>query len=456
MLNSALNINFAVKFKSITFYFREMKRLLFLGTILTILGADANAQAVTDTVSVGAGYVNQNYYQLSSGTKTTASKAEWDIAFQTSGDMSYAIAANTYSGAVVYHYPNGSVNNWGDATDTAGLITWPKLYNAETTWNTGAFNQGADASNPFDLGWGIYDISTHFITGDSLYIVKLTDGNFKKLWIKNLANGVYNFIYANLDGTNPDTVALSKATYATKNFGYYSLVNNAAVDHEPVASTAWDLVFTQYTSDLTAGASPTPYMGTATGVLQNAGVLVAKAADVANTATYADYATQTYKEEINTIGWDWKVYANSVYTVEDSTVYFVQAQDSAIWKIVFKGFGGSTTGDFIFTKEKLKSAPVPPTPSAINNINNVATLSIYPNPVVAGGNLNVVVDLFQSNTNVNVTMYDISGKQVFNTNVNNQKGLKAIAVPTAGLRAGLYIVSLDVNGSKAVQKVSIQ
>jgi hypothetical protein len=53
-------------------------------------------------------------------------------------------------------------------------------------------------------------------------------------------------------------------------------------------------------------------------------------------------------------------------------------------------------------------------------------------------------------------MYDITGKQVFKTNINNQTGLKAFTLPTSGFRAGLYIVALDVNGSTAVQKVSVQ
>ncbi len=437
-----------------------MKRLLLLGSIFTIVGAQVNAQTTAiDTVSVGAGYVNQNYYQLSTGTKSPVAKNEWDIAFQTGGaSMGYSIMTNAASGVDLYTYPNAIADSahFAGAFDTTGLSTWPKMYNSETTWSTGAFSQHNDPANAFDLGWGLYDLSTHIVTGDSLFVVKTTNGTFKKVWIKNLNTGIYNFSYANLDGTNPHTVAFAKANYDTKNFGYYSLSNDSAVDHEPVVDTAWDLLFTQYTANLGGG-----YMGTATGILANEGVVIAKATNVANTATYVDYATQTYSEDINIIGWNWKTYNQgaNAYTVEDSTVYFVQAKDSAIWKVVMTGFGASANGNMIFSKIKLKSAPVvvtPPPPTAINSVNNLATLSIYPNPVAQGTNLNVVVDLMQANANVNLAIYDITGKQVFNTKVANQTGLKALAVPTAGFKAGLYIISLDVNGYKATQKVSIQ
>jgi hypothetical protein len=426
-----------------------MKRILLLSSVLTILGAEVKAQSVIDTVSVGAAYVNQNYYQLSSGNKNAVVKNEWDIAFQSTGTMSYGISINSYSGVALYTYPHGNISTWNTTMDTAGLSTWPKMNNSETTWDLGAFNQNANSANQLDLGWGNYDMATHFITGDSLFVIRLTNGDVKKLWIKNLANGTYNFVYANLDGTSEHTVALNKSDYATKNFGYYSLVNNAAVNHEPVINTKWDLVFTQYTAALGGGY-------TVTGILSNAGVVVAKAYPVANPTTFVDYQNQTYHDEINTIGYNWKAFTNNTYVIEDSTVYFVQAKDSAIWKVVMLGFGGSTTGNFIFSKEKLKSAPVVTPPTSINNVNNIATLSVYPNPVAQGTNLNIVIDLMQANTNVNLSVYDVTGKEVFKTKVNNQSGLQAIAVPTAGLRAGMYVVALDVNGGRAIQKVSIQ
>jgi len=414
-----------------------------------MLSAAANAQVVVDTVSVGAGYVNQNYYQLSSGTKSAVPKSEWDIAFQTSGSMSYSIEINSASGVTLYTYPNGTTAAWAGTMDTTGLSTWPKMYNSETTWNTGAFNQNANPADQFDLGWGNYDMSTHFVNGDSLFVIKLTNGDFKKLWIKNLANGVYNFVYANLDGTNEQTRTLTKSAYATKNFGYYSLVNNAEVDHEPVANTNWDLVFTQYTADLGI-----PY--TVTGVLANQGVVIAKMYPVAGADTITNYAGQTYSSNINAIGYNWKAFTGGAYVVEDSTAFFVQAKDSAIWRVVMTGFGGSADGNNIFSKEKLKSAPVVPPPTGINEISKLATLSLYPNPVAKGTDLNVVIDLVKANSEVSVAICDFTGKQVFRTKVNNQAGLKAFAIPTSGLRPGMYVVALDVDGNRAVQKVSIQ
>ncbi len=53
-----------------------------------------------------------------------------------------------------------SVAQW-DQVDTAGLgSSWSPQQNSEIAWNSGALNQGL-TSNPFDLGWGIYNQITH-------------------------------------------------------------------------------------------------------------------------------------------------------------------------------------------------------------------------------------------------------------------------------------------------------
>ena len=38
----------------------------------------------------------------------------------------------------------------------------------------------------FDMGWGIYSMITHHVTGDSLYAIKTVGGDWKKLWIQKL------------------------------------------------------------------------------------------------------------------------------------------------------------------------------------------------------------------------------------------------------------------------------
>ena len=48
----------------------------------------------------------------------------------------------------------------------------------------------------------MYNLATHHIIGDSLFIIKTVDGNWKKLWLEKKVSGEYLFKYANLDGSN--------------------------------------------------------------------------------------------------------------------------------------------------------------------------------------------------------------------------------------------------------------
>jgi hypothetical protein len=419
-----------------------MKKLLLLGSALTVCSAAMHAQSVIDTVSVGAGYANQTFYNLSTGTKSSVPKNTWDLSFDATAFGS-SVQVNSATGTMIWTYPNGDINSW-NTVDTAGLSSWTPQYNSDTSWAIGAFDKGADATNPIDLGWGIYSTTTHIITGDSLFVIKLSNGDYKRLWIKNLSSGIYNFVYANLDGTSEQTATVDKANYANKNFGYYSIVSGAALDHEPAQTANWDLLFTQYTAFL-------PMAYTVTGVLSNKGVQVAKLSGIANVATYNNYQTQTYQTAINTIGYDWKSFTGTAYAIEDSTLYFVKTADTDVWKMVFTGFDGSSTGNTMFSKEKLNTV------LAIDeHAHIIASLSIYPNPVAAGANVNVAFDLQKGSSNANLTIVDISGRILFNQTVNVNNGFSAVAIPTQGLKAGLYLVSLSVDGKKATQKVIVQ
>lgn len=61
--------------------------------------------AINDTLTMGSNYANDVYFKLSDGTKNSASRASWDIAFK-SAIMSASIIANTTMGIELYTYPN--------------------------------------------------------------------------------------------------------------------------------------------------------------------------------------------------------------------------------------------------------------------------------------------------------------------------------------------------------------
>lgn len=415
-----------------------MRKTILLSIASLFLTIGAKAQMVLDTVSTGPGYANHTWYSLQTGSTVSASKTSWDIAFATSAiGMGSSIRVNAVIGTRLWVYPNDDTSGWA-TLDTAGIDGWPEFYNSDTSWLEGAFEDGTNYADWTDLGWGVYNMSTHFITGDSLFVIKLTDNSYRKIWIQTLASGTYNFKFSNLDNTGGISHSLSKSTYGGKNFGYYSLRTNTESNPEP-ANVNWDLLFTQY---------PTlfPGMGhyNVTGVLQNHGTEAVKAYPINNPATYDDYSAHEFSTEFNILGYNWKTYTGGTYVIEDSTVYFVKTRSEDIWKVVFTGFGGSANGDFYFKKEKISS-------TGINDMENKPFMNVYPNP--CSTNACLVVDATGENNRVEI--YNITGSMVYNTYIN-AAGLTQIQLPVETLEKGNYIVRFSNNKGSNTSKLIVQ
>jgi hypothetical protein len=173
----------------------KMKKF-YIFALFMILTGIIGAQQVDDVVITGEGYANQVWYSMENGEVGSADLNNWDLAFEIIG-ISASIRANTQKGLVVYQAPFAT-GEWESLTELDP--NWPSLNNDITSWHRGAFN--LHSTSDFDLGWGIYNPITHFVTGDSLYVIELAEGGTKKLRIDVLASGVYTFTYANLDGSD--------------------------------------------------------------------------------------------------------------------------------------------------------------------------------------------------------------------------------------------------------------
>jgi len=417
-----------------------MKKVL-LASLLAAGSLSVNAQAVVDTVSVGASYANNVWYSLANDEQGSAPKNNWDLAFDVSGFGS-TIHINSVGGVMIWKYPKNDTAGWG-SVDTTGIGAWTARWNSDTSWAYGAIGRYANPSDPFDLDWGKYNMTTHTVIGDSIFIVKLGDGSYRKLWIESLVSNVYNIKYANLDGTGAQTVAFDKTTYGGKNFGYYSLVNNTALNREP-ATANWDLVFGQYSALI-----PSAY--TVTGVLNNVGIETALDSSVANVTTFNTWAPLTFHPEINTIGYDWKTFGGTSYTIEDSTVYFLKQATGDVWKIIMTGFGGSSNGNIIFSKEKVYTN----TTGAPGVAATTTSVAIYPNPAVSQA-VNVVYSFGAATDAATITIRDMSGKVVLINNVDGSAGLHRFVVPAGMLTPGMYIVDVKNGSSQNQQKLIVQ
>ncbi len=420
-----------------------MMKKAILSTILGCFGAAAIAQnIITDTVTTGPQYQNQIWYSLESGNKTSTDKFAWDIAFRSFG-VSASIIINDGGDVQLWKYPNGGISEW-NTVDTAGMNAWTESFNSEKDWEEGAFNQFAVGS--LNYGWGEYDQVTHDVTGNAIFIIKLADGNFKKIIIESLLNdGTFNFKYANLDGTQEQSISLLKSNYADKNYVYYSLSTDQILDLEP-NRTEWDLLFTQYTDVVTMGPEPMPYK--VAGVLTG---LQAKSiqADEVDQDSYKDYENHTFESDKNIIGYDWKSFDmnTSTYLIEDSIVYFINSGDH-IWKVVFTDFGGSANGEFMFTKELLKTTSIH-TPNE-----TLASLTLYPNPVV-NADLNIAYHLSASVQDVTISIFDNLGRVQFQEKAGINTGMNVKTVNTQSWAKGMYVLIMDINGQKITKKITV-
>ena len=392
-----------------------------------------------DSVSLNSSCSHQSFYNFNDGEIANVDNTNWDLAFS-SGGYGSAIRINSQAGVELYVYPNGDINDW-NSVDITNISNWPSIINSDTTWSIGAFNATSDPTNSLDLGWGVYSTITHHITGDSLHIIKLSNGDYKKLQMIKLSSGNYEFKYANIDGTNEVVTSVSKSNYTSKNFGYYSITNNNELDREP-NSSSWHILFTKYVTEIYPGMN----YGV-TGVLTNKNIEVAKAENV--DLTNVSHSGYSFSSQINTIGYDWKSYnMNSFsYDITDSLCFFVKDDQGSIWKLQLTGFEGNSTGNIHFNVENILSAS--------DNITDKNIFAIYPNPTTSK-EIKIIYDINHRTSSLNkVKFFDINGKLVKSLKLGNN-GFNERNVNLYDLKSGVYFVSLITDEKSFQQKLIIQ
>jgi hypothetical protein len=323
-----------------------MKNLIYLLLALFVLSSCNDPvepdQPVTlaDSISMGAGYADEVFYSLDNGIVKVSPRSSWDIAFSTN-PMSSTVLINEGYGVELYAYPKGDFAAW-DNVDTSGMAEWPALYNADTAWYFGAFDRN-ETGHP-DYGWGVYNTQTHDVVGDSLFIIKTSDGSLLKIFIEKRAamSNSFTIQYGSIDQAG-ESKEIACAPYTDKNFVYFSLASGEILDIEP-DSDSWDLLFTKYYDE------SIPY--NVTGVLTNMEIETAEIRDT--DPGLADPSTAEFSSHISVIGSDWKTFDMGTfqYLIEPDRCYFVRRGDDT-FKLTFTGTDGSASGKIVFDIEKL-------------------------------------------------------------------------------------------------------
>lgn len=411
---------------------------IFTVLLASLLAFSAMAQTNVEVVT-GASYVDDVYYSFNNGSVVSAPRDNWDIAFAPD-NFDVSILANNGYGVELYTYPNGAIADWA-SLDTNGLSTWPAMYNSIENLEDGAFLRNMNSENAFDQGWGLYNMATHIIEGDSLFVIKTVAGDYKKLAIieanPNSAANTWKFKFANLDGSDEQVIDFGADQYKDMNHVHYSIDNNEFLSREP-NSTEWQLLFTKY-FDYTI-----PYY--VSGVQINSKYVSVQQIDEVNQADFEDYVEADFNSNMSEIGSDWKEFdmASFTYTVEEQRVYFTKvmnetATDSAYWKLYFTAFGGSSDGTYSFTQKHVSDG------TFVNEMEGVALFQLYPNP--ANTVLHLVTDLLST---MDVAIYDISGKLVYNQEI--KQGFNQEEINISELRSGVYNLSISTDKGMTSQK----
>ena len=433
----------------------KLRSLLTVAALATSL--DASAQVwVSDSISMGAGYAKDVYYHMGTGFAKEDSNSRWDLAFSAipataMSNPHYGVGAwiNRERGGVkLYSIHKVASTNFTtlSSADTGAALTG-ELANSDTSYAWGAFNLNGSGAHP-NYGWGTYNTTTHNIEGDSIYIARKGSVAYK-IWIQkynSVPPTTWKFLVQKLDKSTPvDTVTINVTTdYANRVMAYYSFANGK-IDREP-ASSAWDINFTRYTSniDLGGGVGPNPV----TGVFINPYVKVGKAWHTnADTTHYQNYALS---HKLNVIGRDWKTNnLNSSFTayILDTVNYFVLSNDGHYYQLEFTGATTSTLGKTYFRKRALVT-------TAIHNVNNsISNYYAAPNP--ANNEVTLMMDTKESSENATIALVDMSGRTISRYTVNVNKGINAFSVNTAIVPTGLYLLSVTGTNIRLTQKINV-
>ncbi len=418
---------------------RNMQRILLLSAILFV-GSFVKAQEFIQ-VSVGEGYTSQTYYSLATQAGVTISNDTWDLAFTTFGLQDAGISINEASGSI-FGMPTPELELYATTASSLAEITafdssFVRIYNDESSWLSGAFNNDRSLMNPFDYGWGAYNPMTRTVEGAKVYVIKLRDGSYKKFMISSLLLTTYNLSYANLDGTDSQTVSFDKNAF-TDGLAYFSFAENNTLD---IGVGAFDFVFTRYITpvyDPTLGPDTLEYP--VTGILLGPGIEAVKLTGVDTDEIYLENLPNTFSTNLDVIGYDWKSFDfEGAYVVADSTAYVIKATDGQFYKLVFIDFEGSSTG--VATFELSRVGTFSSTSDRLKGVFN--ELSVYPNPVPAQGRLSVQLDLQESLDRIQLKLYNELGQEIWHQWESAQKGENLYQITLPAHATPMNILSIQ-------------
>jgi hypothetical protein len=264
--------------------------------------------------------------------------------------------------------------------------------------------------------------------------------------VQSLTGTTYTFRYANLDGSGETVKTIDKTAHTGKTLAYFSIATGATANVEP--ANGFDLLYCRYITPLYDPGSMTTIPYAVTGILSGSGVEVARANGVdPATVSYDDWA-DSLSTDLDVIGYDWKSFSGTTWSLDEDLVFFVKTANGNVWKLHFIDFEGSATGNAVFEKTDLGGA------NAVGDSDSpLATFDVFPNP--ASAETNVVFSAKTADADASLTLCELTGKVVFEQKIQVNQGLNSYVLPLGKLPEGMYFFSLQVDNQVFAKKVQV-
>lgn len=268
----------------------------------------------TSSVDITPTYKYQVYFDFGTNSNVGSNlKSSWDLGFSCKAG-SKDIILNTSK--IMFVYPVYD-QTFDEISDTIGF----------------SINKTTDLSSGFSDELAMFEHNL-FIVDKGMNENGIMLGFFKVEILSNTDNEVVAK-FANINGTSEETVTIQKND--AYNFTFVNWQNGLQIiDVEPPKAT-WDIVFTQYTH-IFYEPELTPYL--VTGCLNNSyNTMCAEVQNVAFDAIDLPFAqTQLLQENRDLIGYDWKVFDGTTYTIDTEKMYVILDSEGYYYKLRFIDF----------------------------------------------------------------------------------------------------------------------
>ncbi len=315
--------------------------LLLLGLSSCFKKEDAIVLPIGDseiaTISLGANYEKEVFFDLGTNTFQERQWADWDICFDASKD-GYGVFINTGKEMVVRKIDIVNLTEF-KAVDTNYFKSKPELIDPP--------EGRADLAAMGD--WRGYKTTGSQVL-DGIYVIEFKNntGNdrYKRIQIQAEDDTSFYVRITDLYKDNKpvtwgETLQIPKDP--NQNFTYYSFANGGrVVENAEPDKTTWDFAFTRYKHifyNVLPNNQPFPY--TVSGVLSNTNnVEVARdsamtAFDDIDASTVSKYQ---FTKNRNGIGYDWKTHAQGpvgAYSITPKVTYIIRDTDGYFYKLRF-------------------------------------------------------------------------------------------------------------------------